>query len=80
VVRRLSATRLRRALDDAACPSPLRFGQSGLLLSPSELVPLIGWPLQAPRLPGLSYGTAPRLLPSSQIPSRGRGRVFGLSD
>ena len=79
-VRRLSPDRLRRHLDDVARPSIFGFGRPGLVLSPSELVPLIGWPLQAPRLPGLSYGTAPRLLPSAQIPSGGRGRVFGLSD
>ncbi len=80
VVRRLSPKALRRALHNAIHPSPFGFGRSGLVLSPSELVPLIGWPLQAPRLPGLSYGTAPRLLPSVRIPSGGRGRVFGLSD
>jgi hypothetical protein len=80
VMRRLSSTRLRCVLDDAARPSPLGFRRSRLLLSPSELVPLIGWPLQAPRLPGLSYGTAPRLLPSARIPSGGPGRIFGLSD
>ena len=80
VVRRLSPDRLRRAVDDVAHPSPLSFGRAGLVLSPSELVPLIGWPLQAPRLPGLSYGTAPRLLPSPRVPSGGPGRVFGLSD
>ena len=80
VVRRLRPDRLRRALDVGARPSPTGFGRSGLVLSPSELVPLIAWPLQAPRLPGLNYGTAPRLLPSSQIPSGGRGRVFGRSD
>jgi hypothetical protein len=80
VVRRLSLNRLRRALDAAARPSPFGVAQSGLVLSPSELAPLIGWPLQAPRLPGLSYGTAPLLVPSARIPSGGRGRVFGRSD
>jgi len=80
VVRRLSPERLHRAMDGAARPSRFEFGRPGVTLTPSELVPLIGWPLQAPRLPGLSYGTAPRLLPSTLIPSRGRGRVFGCSD
>ena len=80
VVRRLSPNGLRRALHNATRPSPFGVGRSGLVLSTSELAPLIGWPLQAPRLPGLSYGTAPRLLPSAQIPSGARGRVFGRSD
>jgi hypothetical protein len=79
-VRRLSATRLRRAVSAAdAAPTP-GFARPGVLLSPPELAAVIAWPVQAPRVLGLTYGTAPRLMPSSRIPSRGRGRVFGCSD
>lgn len=78
VVRRLHPTQLQRALTDSSGPSIL--GRPGLLLNPTELVALIGWPVDAPRVPGVTYGTAPRLLPSVRIPSGGRGRVFGLSD
>lgn len=37
-----------------------------------ELVGLLGWPIDAPRLPGVSVGTSPLLMPSAQIPSAGR--------
>jgi hypothetical protein len=78
VVRRVRGQRLR---DSFTGPRQLeRLGRSGVLLNTSELVGVLGWPLEAPRLPGLAYGTAPRLLPSSRIPRRGSGRVFGLSD
>jgi hypothetical protein len=40
--------------------------------SPAELVPLLGLPVDAPQLPGLTLGTAPVLLPSPRIPSTGR--------
>lgn len=43
----------------------------GSLFSPAELMGLIGWPLEAPRVPGLVLGTAPLLLPSGKIPTRG---------
>ena len=78
IVRRLGPARLQRALCDPGRPSLL--GRPGLLTSPTELVALIGWPLDAPRVPGVSYGTAPRLLPSARIPTSVRGRVFGISD
>lgn len=47
---------------------PLRRGS---LFSPAELMGLIGWPLDAPRVPGLVLATAPQLLPSARIPKRG---------
>ena len=79
-VRRLHPSQVHRAMTYQHGSSLLRFGRAGLLLSPSELVALIGWPIGAPRVPGVSYGTAPRLLPSARLPVSGRGRVFGLSD
>jgi hypothetical protein len=42
------------------------------------LAPLIGWPIEAPQIAGLSLGTAPVLVPSPRIPSN--GRVFGISN
>lgn len=50
------------------------------VLTPRELVPVIGLPIGAPALPGLSYGLAPRLVAAPQIPSGGLGRTFGCSD
>ena len=49
-----------------------------MILAPAEVVPLIGWPLSGPVLPGLSYARAPLLLPDPAIPSSG-GRLFGTS-
>lgn len=40
--------------------------------APSELVPLLGLPIGAPQVPGLTLGTSPVLLPSRRIPSKGR--------
>jgi hypothetical protein len=51
------------------------------LLSPAELVPIVGLPVAAPRVAGVSYGTAPRLMPPDDLPS-GSGhnsRVFASS-
>lgn len=79
-VRRVRADQLHRALNQPHGSGRLLIGRPGLLLSPGELVAVVGWPIGAPRVPGLSYGTAPRLLPPAQLPASGRGRVFGLSD
>ena len=79
-VRRVHPSQVDRAVAHQDGLSLLRFGRAGLLLSPGELVALVGWPIGAPRVPGVSYGTAPRLLPSAQLPTNGRGRVFGRSD
>ena len=54
-----------------------RGSRSGALLSPAELAGLIGWPIGAPRVPGLSLGSAPLLIPDRRIP--GSGRVLGRS-
>jgi len=46
--------------------------------SPAELMGLIGWPLDGPRVPGLALGVAPQLMPSPQLPRTG-GRVLAYS-
>lgn len=51
--------------------------RSGSTLSPGELSGLIGWPIGAPRIPGLSLGSAPLLVPDRRLP--GSGRVIGRS-
>ena len=50
----------------------------GNRLSPAELVGMVGWPIDAPRVPGLVLGVAPQLMPSSQIPRKG-ARVLAYS-
>jgi hypothetical protein len=50
----------------------------GSRFSPAELMGLVGWPIDAPRVPGLVLGVAPQLLPSSQIPRKG-GRLLGYA-
>lgn len=50
----------------------------GTLLAPPELVPLVGFPLAGPDLPGVSYVRSPQRLPDEAIPRRG-GRCFGIS-
>jgi hypothetical protein len=40
--------------------------------SAGELAGLLGWPIEAPVLPGLTLGTAPLLMPSPRLPSQGR--------
>lgn len=55
-----------------------RPGAAGARLCPAELVGLLGWPIDAPALPGLVLGTAPQLVASPRIPSN--GRVLGRSN
>ena len=50
----------------------------GSRLSPAELMGLIGWPIDAPRVPGLVLGVAPLLIPSTRIPRKG-GRILAYS-
>jgi Type IV secretion-system coupling protein DNA-binding domain len=45
--------------------------------STQELSGLLGWPVEAPALPGVSLGTSPLLIPSSQLPRA--GRVLGTA-
>lgn len=51
---------------------------SGSLLSPAELMGLIGWPIEAPRVPGLVLAVAPQLMPAPNVPRRG-ARVLAYS-
>jgi hypothetical protein len=68
-IRRLGAKGIGRALG--------RRDTGGDLLSPAELSAAIGWPIGSPRLPGLSLGSAPLLIPDRRIPTS--GRILGLS-
>jgi hypothetical protein len=43
----------------------------GSRFSPAELVGMIGWPIDAPRVPGLVLGVAPQLMPSPGLPRKG---------
>jgi len=63
--------RVRRLL----VPSLLHRGSR---LSPAELAGLLAWPVDAPRIPGLSLGTAPQLMPPLRLPTT--GRVYGCSN
>ena len=79
-VRRLSAAAAARALARAS-------GSRGwwlvpkTLLSPAELVPIVAWPVAAPRVAGIAYGTAPRLMPQLDLPNgpASKVRVFAQS-
>lgn len=53
------------------------FGK-GSRFSPAELMGLIGWPLDGPRIPGLVLGAAPQLMPSPQLPRTG-ARIIAYS-
>jgi hypothetical protein len=53
-------------------------GLRGRFLSVAELAAVIGWPVDAPDLPGLELGVSRRLVPSSALAER--GRVLGLSN
>ncbi len=53
-------------------------GQRGRYLSIQELAAVIGWPIDAPDLPGLELGAAKRLVPSLSLPST--GRILGLTN
>jgi hypothetical protein len=50
----------------------------GSRFSPAELAGLLAWPIEAPRIPGLTLATAPQLMPATRLPRT--GRVFGRSD
>jgi Type IV secretion-system coupling protein DNA-binding domain len=52
--------------------------QRGRFLSAPELAAVIGWPIDGPDLPGLELGAARRVVPSADLPER--GRVLGTSD
>ncbi len=53
-------------------------GQRGRYLSIAEVAAVIGWPMDAPDLPGLELGAAKRLVPSLGLPRA--GRILGTSN
>jgi hypothetical protein len=53
-------------------------GQRGRYLSIAELAAVIGWPIDAPDLPGLELGAAKRLVPSLSLPRA--GRILGVTN
>jgi Type IV secretion-system coupling protein DNA-binding domain len=53
-------------------------GQRGRYLSVEEVAAVIGWPIDAPDLPGLELGAAKRLVPSVELPRA--GRILGMSN
>ena len=65
----------KRRLADAPGRTGLRRGDR---YSPAELAPVLGWPIDKPEIAGLALGTAPILVPSPRIPTK--GRVFGTSN
>lgn len=79
-VRRLSAKRASRATEGATRTRSWWLTPR-TLLSPREIVPIIGWPLGAPRIEGITYGSAPRFMPSPELPQRAAAttRTFALS-
>jgi hypothetical protein len=79
VLRSLSTPHGRLIHDDYWLGQTLRaFAQRGRYLSVAELAAVIGWPMDAPDLPGLELGAAKRLVPSLSLPSV--GRVLGQSN
>jgi type IV secretion system coupling TraD/TrwB family protein len=54
------------------------FVQRGRYMSAPELAAVLGWPIDAPDIPGLELGAAKRLVPSTELPTW--GRVLGVSD
>jgi Type IV secretion-system coupling protein DNA-binding domain len=54
------------------------FAQRGRYFSVAELAAVIGWPIDAPDLPGLELGAAKRLVPSLALPNT--GRILGMSN
>ncbi len=52
--------------------------QRGRYFSVAELAAVIGWPIDAPDLPGLELGAAKRLVPSLALPHT--GRILGVSN
>jgi hypothetical protein len=71
VVRYCRSARVQRFVEAEPLTRGSRF-------SPAELLGLVGWPIDAPRVPGLVLGVAPQLMPSPRIP-RTSGRLWGYS-
>jgi hypothetical protein len=53
-------------------------GQRGRYVSAKELAAVIGWPVNGPDLPGLTLSASKRLMPSADIPRK--GRVLGVTN
>lgn len=53
-------------------------GLRGRYLSVAEIAAVIGWPIDAPDLPGLELGASKRLVPSLHLPQA--GRILGTSN
>lgn len=71
VIRYCRSARVQRFVERVPLGKGSRF-------SPAELMGLVGWPVDAPRVPGLVLGVAPQLLPSSRIPRKG-GRMLAYA-
>lgn len=54
------------------------FGRRGRFFAVTELLTVIGWPVDAPDLPGLELGAARRLTPARSLMAN--GRLLGTSD
>jgi hypothetical protein len=67
--------RVTRMLDRRRQPLPW---ERQTLLSAEEVAGLACWPIDAPPIPGISYGVGPRLAPPLDLPKR--GRVFAISN
>jgi len=53
-------------------------GQRGRYYSVKELAAVIGWPVDAPDIPGLTLSASKRLLPSADLPRK--GRILGVTN
>lgn len=53
-------------------------GQRGRYLSVKEIAAVTGWPIDAPDTPGLSLSASKRLLPSADLPRK--GRILGVTN
>jgi hypothetical protein len=71
VIRYCRSSQVQRFVERVALGGGSRF-------SPAELVGMVGWPIDAPRVPGLVLGVAPQLMPSSRIPRRD-GRMLAYA-
>ncbi len=69
-----SAKRLLEVVARRRSPWPW---EPSTLLSAPELVALVGLPIEAPSVAGISYGVGPRLMPPMALPTT--GRVFAVS-
>jgi hypothetical protein len=67
--------RVRQVLERRRAPLPWELRT---LLSPQELVAIVGLPLGGPMIHGIGYGAGPRLMPPLDLPSA--GRVFATSN